>query len=780
MIKYLFFILLIIYSFLPLNEVEGASKASLMQEDLGLCNPSRFGTALTGATLSSAIASTGTGTLPDCSTSSTLLITKGEWQITTNLSIPTRFQVLVPNGATIVIAAGVTLTGCIDAEEYTIFTGVGNLIVPSNCNKSVKAAWFPKTSAGLTLADSAAHANGISLELSSGTWALSTALTINSMPTFHKGAIINPASGIDVTFTQCPQAGHYKIFLADGLTSGTILAQCAEWSSAWFGTLGDGTTDDGPAFTNWCRTIKKNHQALSTAQMGRVPGGKKYIINSTVQCHLADDTFDQIEAHFFAHGATLKLTANVPMWIWNNPSTSCTTLDGTWAEPFVRRIWWYGGTFEGPTTTATELVSLYPESTMMKAYGVRGFYIYDTFATFFHNMLDVCVQDNLQVRGNRWGSYVYGITQPDVGMDEVLAPFGGQSSTIIDIDHNNLGAGEECNTNINLVSGAIQNATIDNNSIAGGCSNAWIDIVTGETLARDNQGISISGNTHEQADDNAFGYRIRQRAGSTKRLLGLTIVGNEMRFSSTTGFTAMHISDVDGAVIQGNFIESQNAVNYTGIILEDVQSLQADGNHFETTHGAGLGTGTCWKLLGTINRVGLGSFTCGEPTVVNDDALGISERWRWSIGHGWRFFAGDVDLMTSYDGGNNLDSTDSGTLFMSTGNNMGSGWIGGQFPPRGYYLRIQMRSTTLIANYALVGGAGTDANVIVPSVRVSQLVTTPEYAKLLCYPTSPIVSAWTNCEGYVQADVDGNVYVQINSFAVDTIRLRITVLAVID
>lgn len=88
-----------------------AAKATLAQEDVGICNPLRFSTTRTSATLTTAINSTGSTLLPDCRNTKILLIPPGgTWTITSDLNVPARMTVRIPAGASITINSGITLT----------------------------------------------------------------------------------------------------------------------------------------------------------------------------------------------------------------------------------------------------------------------------------------------------------------------------------------------------------------------------------------------------------------------------------------------------------------------------------------------------------------------------------------------------------------------------------------------------------------------------------------------------------------------------------------------
>lgn len=373
-----------------------------------------------------------------------------------------------------------------------------------------------------------------------------------------------------------------------------------------YGARGDGVTNDAAAFTAACAAVRSRGLSSShQAQLLRIPAGKTYRFTSTWTCTLTLTLADNPEVTILADGATFVLDADTTLLDFS-PTTSCTSTAGDWGIPHVRKIWWRGGSFVGPGTAATQ-------SRMLRAYGIRGLHLEGTHATHFHTMADVCVQDNFHVVGNRWGLFAYGIHQPDATVDEVPARQGGQSSTNWQVTRNTFSGGEACHTAIALMGGAMQHVVIQGNSIGGPCAGAWVHIQTGETGQRQNQAITIRENTHEQARSQAYGYRVTQRAGTTAQTLGLTIAGNELRFSGTTGFVAMDLAATNGLVLQGNLFDPQNASQWVGVQLTGVHSLTAGGNHFARSHGAG---GVCWRMPAGEEPLTLGAFACGESPVV--------------------------------------------------------------------------------------------------------------------------------------------------------------------
>lgn len=174
-----------------------------------------------------------------------LVLTNGVWTLTSNITLQSQYY--VTKGATVVVSGGATLTGCIEAGDYVIFTGTGDVAVPSGCTREIKATWWPKTVAGLTLADAAATASNITLAFTNGTWDIGTSMTLNSVYYMDQGAILNIANGITVTSSTCPNIGYFKTFNTTG--TGKISLPCGAVRPEWWGLVCDGVTNNGSVFT---------------------------------------------------------------------------------------------------------------------------------------------------------------------------------------------------------------------------------------------------------------------------------------------------------------------------------------------------------------------------------------------------------------------------------------------------------------------------------------------------------------------------------------------------
>lgn len=539
-----------------------------------------------------------------------------------------------------------------------------------------------------------------------------------------------------------------------------------------YGATGDGSTNDAAAFGLACTAARDKWFAdfvspNGAAQKILIPGGRIYNFTSQWTCNLTSSSADNPEMHIEATGATLQLSFDGTL-VDFSPSTSCTTTAGDWAQPPLRKLWWNGGKFTGPGVASVN-------SKIMKMYGIRGVHVSNTTVGFVHTVMDVCVQDNFHLTKNRWGTFVYGVHQPDATVDEVTTAQSGASSSLMHFSYNNFGAGVDCVAIFGLLGNVFQNVTFIGNSFQGSCSGGWVHMQTGDINVRPNQNIVFIGNTAEQAGDNDFGIRLVQRAAATEQYYGTVIIGNEFRFSSTAGFTVVSLQAHDGVVMQGNFIESKNATGWLGVVLDNIDNFSGGGNIFEAT----TGTGYCWKMLTDNSRVNLGSFTCTPgtgPVVTMLDAGGTGRRWQYRSGTGYRILANDFDNVgtNSLDGSAGL-SDSSFTLQLDNSSNLQSDFSGGQgIIPWGYVLRVQMWDTGSAAATAL------DVGKPIPFIQFGQTGGAVIGKTLFCSSQGMVNSAEVMCEGVVRANATGGVVVTINATGVATLFARVYVTAVIE
>lgn len=125
-----------LFVLLLLISCASAQKVSLSQEDMGICNPTRFSASKTGTVLATAIASTGSATLPDCSGNKTLLIPPGNWVISSNLTIPARMALHVAAGGILTATNAVltlqTIPMCDRPAECIATSGTGTVVIDAS------------------------------------------------------------------------------------------------------------------------------------------------------------------------------------------------------------------------------------------------------------------------------------------------------------------------------------------------------------------------------------------------------------------------------------------------------------------------------------------------------------------------------------------------------------------------------------------------------------------------------------------------------------------------
>jgi hypothetical protein len=112
-----------------------------MQEDAGIVNALKYGattTARNTTTLTAAVAAIG-------ATPKTLMLSAGAWTLTANLTMPPTLTLWVPQGSTLDIDSGHTLThqGPLKVDGCNHFTGAGTILLPAIAELNV--CWFGAT-----------------------------------------------------------------------------------------------------------------------------------------------------------------------------------------------------------------------------------------------------------------------------------------------------------------------------------------------------------------------------------------------------------------------------------------------------------------------------------------------------------------------------------------------------------------------------------------------------------------------------------------------------------
>lgn len=151
-----------------------------MQEDIGIVNPLKYGSALNATTLNAAITAIGSVN------KRTLFLSTGAWTLASNVTVTSNITLWISAGATVAINAGVTLTFNMcpaSIGEYQIFTGSGTVTFAADAMCEVQAAWWgaaPSASAAVnaTAIQAALDASAGSVLLGRGTYSYSTGLLI--------------------------------------------------------------------------------------------------------------------------------------------------------------------------------------------------------------------------------------------------------------------------------------------------------------------------------------------------------------------------------------------------------------------------------------------------------------------------------------------------------------------------------------------------------------------------------------------------------------------------
>jgi hypothetical protein len=175
-----------------------------------------------------------------------LLLSRGTWTISSDLSIPSNITLIVPPGTDISVSSGkkLTINGKIDAGLYQIFSGTGTFAFGSGL--ALKSSWFSSFedaiikigAAGITLETTAPHA-------------ITTDCTVPGTMSLmiKKGNILTVAPGKTLTI-KCPfEAGLYQIFGGPSSVSFTG-GMVDQVHPEWWGLSGDGSADDTSALSS--------------------------------------------------------------------------------------------------------------------------------------------------------------------------------------------------------------------------------------------------------------------------------------------------------------------------------------------------------------------------------------------------------------------------------------------------------------------------------------------------------------------------------------------------
>ena len=577
-----------------------------------------------------------------------------------------------------------------------------------------------------------------------------------------------------------------------------------------YGVKADGVTDDSEALERVCTAARnrwfgyRNSADAANGQSQEIyfPPGTTYYIDNEWTCKLTSDPDDNVQIIITAHGATFRWGNMTPTATMINfsPDTACndTAGENLWGVPFLRKVYWHGGFFQGP-------VHLDRYGIMMKAYGIRGFGIYDTTASNFHIMLNACVQNSFFVERNIWTTFTYAINIDDAEVDETsaISESSGQSSTHTLIQGNTLSggivnAGNQCHTILNFTSLAWQALKIQNNSFQGRCTNAWIDLMTGESDTRDTQVFTLANNTFEQAgselEASTYGIRIRLREGASKHHINPIIENNELRFGSTAAFHVIQLEGAIGGRITNNFIEGGGqSQNWIGISITDSKNITVDNITFERGSQEPGEIGTCILLGGTLNdNIKLGDFNCSGLTIaVDSSAYSIEQRNTWTIGDGIRYlnigvnkrWTDQIGEPAGYNGAAaQALAAGSATIDMDHASNLGPNF-GGTYNgvvPRGYLMRVQIRDIDSDPG----ASPGALPNPGIWLARSEQmlidavLTDTPLSDRFMCSTAGMTDNAWVSCDGYVMADENGDIYAEWLASGTDALTIRLVVLAI--
>src|SRR5262245_12388244 len=242
---------------------QGTTKRTLMEEDAGVRSVLRYGSALTSATLQSAINSLG-------ATPTTLLITPGTWAITANLTFPTTLGVEVADGAVLNISAGVVVTanGGFRGPRQPLVSGSGRLVL-GDVTPTVPALWWGQPGLDSTLRNAVASigTSRKTLTLEPATWTVTSNLTLPTTLTVQPtpGAILN-TSAATLTINGPVSCGPtQQCFQPNGSYAfgGTLTGR---YPVMWFGSRCDNSTVDNDSFTTLIASLPSTGGILEVPQ----------------------------------------------------------------------------------------------------------------------------------------------------------------------------------------------------------------------------------------------------------------------------------------------------------------------------------------------------------------------------------------------------------------------------------------------------------------------------------------------------------------------------------
>jgi len=198
----------------------------------------------------------------------TLVLTPGDWTITSDDTIPSNVHLLMFRGARLDIADGVTLTinGPLTAGLYQVFSwaGTGKVVFGDGAVTEVYPEWWgPAVEGEQAALDAALTAIGSlkrTLVLTPGDWTITTNDTIpsNVLLVVQHGGSFDIADGVTLTINGPFTAGLYQVFSWTGSGKVVFGDGAIDWAyPEWWGAVGDGTTDSSAAiqaaFDAWPR-----------------------------------------------------------------------------------------------------------------------------------------------------------------------------------------------------------------------------------------------------------------------------------------------------------------------------------------------------------------------------------------------------------------------------------------------------------------------------------------------------------------------------------------------
>lgn len=535
---------------------------------------------------------------------------------------------------------------------------------------------------------------------------------------------VTPAGGLLLSASTVSSAGAVTAVL--DLRPGQPFDTVVNVLNPLYGVAGDGVTDDTAGLTRACQALfyaNPNKGGVEDTRLLLIPGGRTYLVAAGGwQCPLITNTT------VLAYGATLQMTAQVETPLVDvNPQGDCSGATSPVCLFPLRQTYWLGGVLRHSGSGTVQTVG-------MKIFAVRGFTIRDAVVSNFFIGLDVAIQDNFLADGltlTIGGSGGYGIVQR-AGVMQVQASDGWQV----------------LHSKVSTAAGVTAASAIAMN--AGGNHGS--------------RQVEIMGNTLAGLFTNTI-YLTNGTPDCSSASRQIYVVKNHFE-QGDQGLRYIYLNPVD---CPHGFDTITITDNHTGSSVAGHIDIELGNAHFVTVArnrvAAPEGIGSKHLVLtGNFAQVEIGP-TQADPHVQFLDisgATGNADRHDIQIYPTLLTWDPTPGNLPNYDSAFFSDTTR--TLDMSTELT--------DYPtraaPRGYWVHLSIDDSGSAAAPAL--GC---------FVRLAQSATATNPRPLYCNCAGTPNNNILGCNGYVQADANGDIYLEVQATGSNTLHLRMGVNAAV-